>query len=309
MINKIYVYGDDAHGHSVYDAFVQALTDNGITWTGEVVYGTADFATALAAGCQLYLKSTTGMSGAIAAALACYPALQVIMPAGSNTPNDHIYDSGGVLPNIIVTGGGDTQNETAYDIEFFSNDPVTVEATPDEQDLSSFSNGYIAGQLTAITNITGCTFAEARTAARATGSRNGVWINTDGYGKINVGAAVASIVSTLTANNAQLTADNAALVIENTRLSAYEFTTGVAGITLTKETKYGTSGALTLGKITIEENSRVAVMLKHCLGANDLDKEPLEIATEYFDNTFVKDFIYTKYCEAKEIDLSNLIVP
>jgi len=232
MINKIYIYGDDAHGHSVYDAFVQALTDNGITWTGEVVYGTASFATALAAGCQLYLKSTTGMSGSIAAALACYPALQVIMPAGSNTPNHHVYDSGGVLPNIIVTGGGDTQNETGYDVEFFSNDPVTIEATPDEQDLSSYSNGYIAGLLTAIINTLACSIWEARYRAQVTADRNEVgrvssfWEPKNGYGKINVNAAVA-FVGLIPADpylQDVLAIENAALQAANDSLTAYSIT-------------------------------------------------------------------------------------
>ena len=121
------------------------------------------------------------------------------MPAGSNIPNEHIYDSGGVLPCIISTGGGDTQNETGYDIEFFSNDPITSEAEPDEQDLSSFSNGYIAGQLTAIINTLNCSIWEARYRAQVTADRNEVgrvssfWEPLNGYGKINVNAAIAYV--------------------------------------------------------------------------------------------------------------------
>ena len=307
MIDKIYVYGNDEHALNVFGAFAQALSDNGVGWSGTVVYGYADIATALAEGCQLYIKSTTGMEPLIAEALLSSPGIQVFMPAGLNVPGTHVYDSGGVLPCIIVTGAGDEANETAYDIEFFANDPITPEAIPDEQDLSSFGNGYIAGQITAITIITACTTEEAREAARATGTRNGVWIAADGYGKINVGAAATLIIATMLAENIQLNVANAALLAANEELQQFAYTQNVNGITLTKETKYGTSEALTLGKISIEETGRVAVVLNHCISTNDLSKEPLETSQEFFDSTAVKDFIYAKYCEAKLIDLDKLI--
>ena len=192
IINKIYVYGNDAHGVSVYNSFVQAFTDNSLSWTGSVIYGSATIAEASASGCQFYIKSYTGMSSLIATALLSYPDIQTIMPAGSNTPGDHIYDSGGNLPNIIVTGAGDNANETGYDVEFFSNDPITLETTPtDEQDLSSFSNGYIAGQLACIINTLQCSVWEARYRSRMTSSLSGNWVNTNGYGKINVASAIA----------------------------------------------------------------------------------------------------------------------
>lgn len=187
MITKIYIYqaeGDETHALNVYGAFAQALGDNNLGWSGTVYYGTTTIAAAAALGCELYIKSYTGMSSLIATALLSYPGIQTIMPSGSNT-YEQIYNSDGSLPNIIVTGAGDVANETGYDIEFFAPDTVTI-----EPDLSSFSNGYIAGQTACVVNSLNCSIWEARFRMQQTASRGGVWVNTNGFGLIDIEAAI-----------------------------------------------------------------------------------------------------------------------
>jgi hypothetical protein len=178
MITNIYIYGNDEHALDVYGSFCQGLADCGSGWTGSVVYGASNIATALGLGCQLYIKSYTGMSGMIAEALASYPDIVTFMPAGSNTPNDHVYNSNGILPNIIVTGAGITSNLTGYDIEFYSHDSIDN----DSPDLSSFSNGYIAGVLTYITNYLNVNIWTARYLLRV--ALGNSWTPQNGYGKV-----------------------------------------------------------------------------------------------------------------------------
>jgi len=133
---------------------------------------------------SFFIRSTTGMEGYIPLALSVFPQLQFFMPTGLNE-HSQIYNSGGDLPCIIVAGAGDTENETAWDIEFFDNDPISEEPA----DASSYSNGVIAGKICKIRNTLGCSFSTARTLARATASGGGVWTPEDGYGIINVEAA------------------------------------------------------------------------------------------------------------------------
>lgn len=135
------------------------------------------------------VRSTTGISTFITEAQNFYPDVLGIIPAGANTPGE-IFSL--PIPQIVcVTGAGDTANETADNIEFFDNDPQTAETTdPDEQDLSSFSNGVIAGKLYEIIARRNCGHWEARWCTQQTASENGVWHETNGYGIINVTAAV-----------------------------------------------------------------------------------------------------------------------
>jgi len=114
-----------------------------------------------------------------------YPDVQCFIPAGSNS-HYQIYDSGGDLPVIVVTGAGDTENETAWDIEFFAPDPLT----PEPADASSYSNPYIAGQIMKIMDTLDCTMWEARHRARMTSSRADNWDAVDGFGLIDVSAAL-----------------------------------------------------------------------------------------------------------------------
>jgi hypothetical protein len=148
----------------------------------------ADIEYARSVGAQMVIRSISDMTSCIANALEYYKnyGIQSFMPAGSNSPGEVFESNGGTnLPNIIVTGAGDIHNETADDIEFFAPDPITF-----EPDRSSYSNGFIAGQMYAIKTMRNCSWWEARSAARMTASGGGVWDEVDGYGLIDVNAAI-----------------------------------------------------------------------------------------------------------------------
>jgi hypothetical protein len=137
---------------------------------------------------QIVVRSTTGAGSNISKAKRYYPDVLLIMPAGSNEPGE-IFEH--EIPQVIlITGAGDTENETGDNVEFISNDPITLETTPDEHDLSSYSNGFIAGQISKIISTLNCSSWEARYRAKKTGSKYGVWDDVDGYGFINVESAI-----------------------------------------------------------------------------------------------------------------------
>lgn len=201
-------YGQSAYGFCYYGVSVEVfisdveLGDHANYVRNSMIYGfgesieSSDFtieagtfsetiASAISLGISIFVRSTTNMANHINEAQSHYPGIQCFMPAGSN---DHIqiFDSGGNLPSIIVAGGGDIENETGYDIEFFDVDPFT----PEPRDWSSFANGVIAGKILKIKAALNCSFWEARYRARQTASGSGVWNNVNGYGVINVEAAI-----------------------------------------------------------------------------------------------------------------------
>jgi hypothetical protein len=148
----------------------------------------ADIELARSLDASCVIRSTTGAAGFVGLAGSYYRlhSIQTFMPAGSNSPGEIFESNGGTnLPIIVIAGAGDEGNETGDDIEFFSPDPITV-----EPDLSSYSNGYIAGQLFKIKSVLDCTWWEARYRARMTASRNNIWHEVDGYGLIDISAAV-----------------------------------------------------------------------------------------------------------------------
>jgi hypothetical protein len=83
----------------------------------------------------------------------------------------------------VTSGGGTTQNDTAYGdgLEFWD----------DGSGGSSAANGRIAGKLLKIKHSRGGSWWDARYAARQTASNGGVWDKFNGYGKIDVAAAIA----------------------------------------------------------------------------------------------------------------------
>jgi len=188
MINNISIGGvGGQHDIDIGNAFISGYESLGEIWTGQInQLGIENFSTLISqsfsTGSQIYIQSTIGLSGFISTALNYYPFVQCFVPAGTNSL-DNVFDSdsGSNLPSIVVTGGGDNNNETGYDIEFFSLDPIQI-----EPDASSYSNGYIAGQLSYITNYLSESLWVARYLARQTGSENGIWHSTNGYGKINI---------------------------------------------------------------------------------------------------------------------------
>lgn len=107
-----------------------------------------------------------------------YSGPLLVMPAGSN---DYIS----VFPDdiesslFVVTGAGIDKNVTGYPIEFYSLDPFN-----EDKPLSSFSNGYIAGQIAYIAVNKKIDLSEARLLAREASSNNGILDEKDGYGRI-----------------------------------------------------------------------------------------------------------------------------
>ncbi|KKM91014.1 hypothetical protein LCGC14_1232840 [marine sediment metagenome] len=112
-----------------------------------------------------------------------YPDIFIFMPSGSNSFSSVFHQDIETSPMGITAAGEDT-NVTGYATEFHSIDPRTSD------NLSSFANGYIAGQLTYIAVTLGISIDEARMIARETGSRNGEFDIYSGYGLIDVESAI-----------------------------------------------------------------------------------------------------------------------
>jgi hypothetical protein len=168
-------------GYSEYDNSIYPGT---ITWPR--VYGVSLFPYADANGYEIIVYSYTGINNQISWAY-MYPEIRLVMTAGCNCFAKVFHANIETCP-IVSTGAGATTNTTGYNVEFHSIDPIYGL-------YSSFSNGYIAGQITYIAVSRGITFQEARMIARETSS-NVIWDEYSGYGLINIEDALAFIVST-----------------------------------------------------------------------------------------------------------------
>lgn len=178
---KIYVYGYIlSHDTITVNSFKASYPD----FQGSYGWGTKSISQAVNEGYSVYIYSYVGAKRLIDSVQSNYDSILVCGAAGSNS-NIQVYNSNSQLPVVVMTGGGDANNETGYDIEFFDNDP-----TGHEPDLSSYSNAYIAGKIAKIKYTLNCSWWEARYRARVTASRNGVWSNENGYGVIDVTAAI-----------------------------------------------------------------------------------------------------------------------
>ncbi len=133
---------------------------------------------------DIIIRSTTGLSSYISIANQ-HPTVELIMPSGSN---NHIETFTGNLDDcpIIATGAGLTSNVTGYQIDFYSIDPISSD------NLASFANGYIAGQIAFISDYLGISIDEARSLARESGSNGGIYDYHNGYGRIIINDAIAS---------------------------------------------------------------------------------------------------------------------
>ncbi len=184
QINKVIISGNGGqHDEDVKNSFILGYASyNGSQFTGDILlYANslqASFDYAVANDYDLMVRSTTGLSTGIQLAPS-YPSTKLVMPSGSNS---YVQTFSGDIINspVVVTGAGTDSNQTGYEIEFYSIDPISG------SNLSSFSNGYIAGQLAFIANTLNCSFDSARTLARAKGSENGSWDFYDGFGEIQM---------------------------------------------------------------------------------------------------------------------------
>ncbi|GAB4287323.1 MAG: hypothetical protein Kow0098_03720 [Ignavibacteriaceae bacterium] len=177
--------GFETHANNIKSAFVQGYESMGGIWDEsiQIQYDKSidySFQSADSNGAEIIIRSYTGMTSYITTALNYYP-VGLFFPAGSNN-HEKVYDSQGKLPALVVTGAGDAANETGYDIEFYSSDPITA-----EPDLSSYSNGYIAGQLLFIADSLNVPFFVARQLAIEAGDS----LTADnGYGQVKIIDAV-----------------------------------------------------------------------------------------------------------------------
>jgi len=137
--------------------------------------------------CKVAVKSYTGASSVRPISDLYYPQTTLFMPTGANSVGE-IYTIP-IYPSLCVTGAGDVENETASQVEFIAPDPISAYFEP--QDLSSYSNSYIAAQILFIADFLGCSIWEARVRARNTGSENGIFSKKNGYGFIDTAKAIA----------------------------------------------------------------------------------------------------------------------
>ena len=175
------------HDEDVLKSFLDGYSSyNGIQFSGKVyIHNSTNILNSLSFASEneyeLVIRSYTGLLEAIELANN-FPELQIIMPSGSNS---FIESFSGDILNcpVIVTGAGIIQNVTGYTLEFFSIDPTG-------ENLSSFSNGFIAGQIAFLADFLGLSYDEARMLARNTASLHGKYDYFDGFGSINLDEAV-----------------------------------------------------------------------------------------------------------------------
>ena len=125
---------------------------------------------------DLIIRSTSGLSTGLRLAPS-YPTVKLVMPSGSNNFVQSFF--GDVITSpVVITGAGIDSNITGYTLEFYSIDPITP------YNYSSYSNGYIAGQLAFIANTLNISFDSTRVLARVHGSESGVLDFYNGFGKV-----------------------------------------------------------------------------------------------------------------------------
>jgi hypothetical protein len=182
IVNKVLISGwGGQHDIDVQTAFYFGYASYDSTeFQGEVlVYPNSlqnSFTYADQNGYEMIIRSTTGlMTGLIIAPN--YPDVKLVMPSGSNS-FVQTYSGDVINSPVIITGAGIDSNVTGYKVEFYSEDPIT------ENNLSSFSNGFIAGQLAFISNTLACSIDSSKCLARDTGSEGGEFDPYSGFGKI-----------------------------------------------------------------------------------------------------------------------------
>jgi len=174
-VKQAFLLGYSKYDSSAFSGNVDIFFDYGVS---------SSFTYAENNNYDIIVRSTTGMSYYLSIANQ-HPTVELIMPSGSNS---HIQTFTGNLEDcpIIVTGAGDISNVTGYQIDFYSIDPITSD------NLSSFANGYIAGQIAFISDYIEISIDEARLLARASGSNGGIYDYENGYGRININDAIAT---------------------------------------------------------------------------------------------------------------------
>ena len=149
----------------------------------------ADIAHAQSVGAIAVVRSITDLNSCIATALLYQPTIQTFMAFISNTYQEEMTPT--TLTNIVTVGAGILSNETAYGagLEFWDEDSDLV-----EPELSSYSNGIVAGKMLKIKDALNCAWNIARYHAQMTAGNLGIWDKYNGFGKIDVDAAIAYVI-------------------------------------------------------------------------------------------------------------------
>jgi hypothetical protein len=149
----------------------------------------ADIAHAQSVGAIAVVRSISDLNDCIATALLYQPTIQTFMAFLSNTYQEEMTPT--TLTNIVTVGAGLEANETAYGagLEFWDGDLDLI-----EPELSSFSNGRVAGKILKIKDTLNCAWNIARYHAQMTASNLGLWNKYNGFGKIDVVAAIAYVI-------------------------------------------------------------------------------------------------------------------
>ena len=182
IVNKVLISGlGGQHEIDVQSAFYLGYASyNSTQFQGEVlIYPNSlqnSFIYAEQNGFDMIIRSTTGLITGIQLANN-FPTIKLVMPSGSNS-FVQTYSGDVMSSPVIITGAGVDSNVTGYKVEFYSEDPITGD------NLSSFSNGYIAGQIAFIANTLACSIDSAKFLARDTGSQGGEFDPYSGFGKI-----------------------------------------------------------------------------------------------------------------------------
>jgi len=211
QIDKVIISGyGGQHDLDVKTSFLIGYASyNNTPFNGEVILYSntlqTSFNYAVANNYDLIIRSTTGLSTGLRLA-PDYPSVELVMPAGSNTYAQVFF--GDVLTSpVVITGAGEDSNQTGYKLEFYSEDPITGTS------LSSYANGYVAGQIAFIANTMNVSFDSARTLARIKGTENGEWDFYNGFGKVQPGLIITNPLPV------ELTSFTAKVIGKNIRLS------------------------------------------------------------------------------------------
>ncbi|MDP2363339.1 MAG: hypothetical protein Q8M94_06170, partial [Ignavibacteria bacterium] len=182
QIDKVIISGfGGQHDVDVKTAFLLGYASyNSTPFIGEIILYTNNlqlsFDYAVANDYDLIIRSTSGLSTGLRLA-PDYPTVKLVMPAGSNMYTQ-VFFGDVITSQVVITGAGVDSNQTGYQLEFYSIDPITA------SNLSSYSNGYVAGQLAFIANTINCSFDSTRALARAKGSENGILDFYNGFGEV-----------------------------------------------------------------------------------------------------------------------------
>lgn len=203
MSAKVYISDPEPTGHGATVKQAIFAGGNGLLVDSDVaIDSTADMfntlSLAAAAGAKIVVRSMTDIQTCIGIAQSAFlqSGIMSFMPGGPNILGQTILNPdeipvGIITSSAILQSGQNAQASFGNWLEF-----VGIDQWFGDGAQESGVNGYIAGQIYAIMAARGCNAMEARICARATASNGGVWNMYNGFGEINVAAAIAYVIPT-----------------------------------------------------------------------------------------------------------------